>query len=83
MEAVEDDIGGQPVEPLGGALDLGDAGQEGEDSALRLVGQRCADRGGHRILDALAGIAAEMAQRDRMAAARALARGACTLPSVG
>ena len=60
MEAVEVDVGGQAVEPLGGALDLGDAGQEGEQAALRLA-ERAADRGRHLVLDPLLRRAAEMA----------------------
>ncbi len=33
VEAVEQDVGAEPLQPLGGALDLGDTGQEGEDAA--------------------------------------------------
>ena len=36
VEAVEVDVRRQRAEPLGGALDLGDAGQEGEQAALAL-----------------------------------------------
>ena len=59
VQAVEVDVGRQRVEPLGGPLDLGDAGQEGEQAALAL-GQRAADRRRHLVLDPLLGGAAEM-----------------------
>ncbi len=72
VQAVERHIGGQAVEPLGGTLDLCDAGQEGEQAALCLVGERGPDRGGHRILNALGRVAAEVAQFDGVAAAGAL-----------
>ncbi|MCY1174158.1 hypothetical protein D9M73_143470 [compost metagenome] len=45
VEAVEQNIGAEPLQPLGGALDLGDAGQEGEDPA-GLLAQCQPDRGG-------------------------------------
>ena len=62
---------GRPVEPLGGALDLGDAGQEGEQAPLPF-GERAADRRRHLVLDPLLGGAAEMDELDRIGAALAL-----------
>jgi hypothetical protein len=56
------------AQPLGGPLDLGHAGQEGEDTP-RLLAQRLPHRRRHRILDPRFGRAAEMAQRQREAAA--------------
>lgn len=69
----------QPVEhraahvaqPLGGPLDLRDAGQEGEDAPL-LLAQRLPHRPRDAVLDPRLGRAAEMAQRQRKAAAFAL-----------
>jgi len=70
MELVEGDSLGQRGQPFGGALDLGDAGQEGEQAAFTF-GQSAADRRRHLILDP-ARAAADMAKLDRMGAARAL-----------
>ena len=44
METVEDDAVAQRVEPLGGALDLGDAGQEGEHAARLFAQRACGSR---------------------------------------
>ena len=66
MEAMQHRPRRQARQPLGGPLDLGDAGQEGEQAALA---PRPA-RGGSRrpsLLDPAFGDAAEMAQRERMA----------------
>ena len=72
MERVEADVGGEAsVEPLGDALDLGDAGEEGEHPAL-LLRQRAGDRGGDLVLDPERAVAAEVAERQRVAAALAL-----------
>jgi hypothetical protein len=66
------DGGGQGGEPLGRALDLADAGQEGEQIALPFLGKRAADGSSHGILDAGVGGAAYVAQVDRIATALAL-----------
>ena len=69
VEAVEvGACGERRLQPLGGALDLGDAGEKGEQAALRL-GKGAADGGGHVVLDAPFGRAAEMDQRDGVGAA--------------
>lgn len=68
MQAVEDDVGAQALQPLGRALDLANAGEEGEHAAVG-VGKRGADRAGHAVLDPLFGGAAEVAQFERVAAA--------------
>ena len=70
VEAVEIDVGGQAVEPLGGPLDLGDAGQEGEQAAFALA-ERAPDGGGHLVLDPPLGGAAEILEGDREGAALA------------
>ncbi len=74
MEFVEDDVVGQIGEPVGGTFDLRDAGEEGEHTAVRLT-ERAADRGGDRVLDPQLGLAADVAQRQRIAATLALADG--------
>ena len=51
--------GKRPFESLGGPLDLGDSGEEGEQASFRL-GEGAADGGGHVVLDATLGSAAEM-----------------------
>ena len=62
------DVGGQSVEPFRGALDLGDAGQEGKQASLRLA-ERAAAGGRHFLLDPFLRAAAEVDEVDRMAAA--------------
>ena len=60
------------LDPFGGALDFPDAGQEGEQVALRFFLQRAADGGGHLILDPLFGMAADRTQLQRLDLALAL-----------
>ena len=57
---------------LGRSLDLRDAGQEGEQIAFRLFGERPTDCRRHLVLDPLLGCAADMAQFKRLDAALAL-----------
>ncbi len=71
VQAMQDDAFAEPVEPLGGALDLGDAGEEGEDPAA-LLAQGEPHRSGDRVLDPRLGGTAEMAQRQRVHPPRAL-----------
>ncbi len=71
VQAVQHHMLAERVEPFGGALDLGHAGEESEHAA-GLLAQRGADRGGHAVLDPRLGGAAEMAQGERVAAAGAL-----------
>src|SRR3546814_13012617 len=59
------------VEPIGGAFDLGFAGEEGEDVAVVLA-ERVADGAGDRVLDPLVTVAAEVAVFEREGAAFAL-----------
>ncbi|PHJ84515.1 hypothetical protein VF04_36165, partial [Nostoc linckia z7] len=70
VQLVEADVGRQTSQPLGRPLDLGDAGQQGEQAAL-LFAQRAADGGRHFVLDPRFGCAAEVAEFERVAAALA------------
>ena len=74
MKPVEYDAVAKPVQPFGGALDLGHTRQESEDTA-RFVAQGEADRGGNRILDPRLRRAADMAQRQRVHPPSALHNG--------
>ena len=67
MKAVQNDIGRQPLQPLGNAFDLRDAGQESQHAPC-LVGQREAASGGDRILDPLRAVAAQVPVGQRMRA---------------
>ena len=70
VQAVEHDVGRQVAQRLGGPLDLGHAGQEGEQRAVMLA-QRVADRRGHLRLDPLRRVAAFVDQGQRIAFALA------------
>ena len=65
----------QPGQPLRRPLDLRDAGQEGEQSALLLLGQRAPDRGSHLLLDPPLRAPGKVTQLDRMGAALAFDHG--------
>ena len=68
VEAVKDDVGRQGSKRIGGALDLGHAGKEGEDRGVGL-GQRAAAGGGDLRLDPRRGVAAEVDEGQRVRAA--------------
>ena len=79
VKAVQVDPGRQPLEPLGGALDLGHSGKESEQAALGFA-QGAADGGRHLVLDPLLRRAAEVAKLDRETPALALDDGRGRLP---
>ncbi len=68
VKFVQDDVVGQIGEPVGGAFDLRDAGEEREHAALRFA-ECAADRGGDRVLDAEFRLPPDVAERQRIAAA--------------
>ena len=73
VERHDVDVGADAArQPLGGALDLALAGQEGKHAAA-LARQRLADRLGHRVLDGDRARPLLVAQLDRKAAALAFA----------
>ena len=71
VEAVKDDAGRKLAKRGGGALDLGDPGNEREQRA-GVLGQRAADRGGHLRLDLRGRVAADVVEGEGEAAAFAL-----------
>jgi hypothetical protein len=75
VEFVEDDVVGEVGKPFSGPLDLRDAGEEREHPAFRFA-ERAANGGGDRVLDPQLGLATDMAERQRIAAAFTFDHGA-------
>src|SRR5439155_25850774 len=70
VKLVQLDIRSERTESVGGALDLGDAGQEGEERSV-VRAKRGADRRSHLRLDARTGIPADVTDVEREALALA------------